>query len=82
VPHGTGPRAGHPHARAAPVLLRLRGRLGGGRGAELRRERDRGVEGTKNKIGGAHYLEGGVEGLQEWRLGGGIWRGAQKWRVI
>jgi hypothetical protein len=34
---------------------------------------ERGEE--KEENGGAHYLEGGVEGLQEWRLGGGIWRG-------
>jgi hypothetical protein len=43
APHGTGPTAGHAHARAVSVLFRLRGRSGG----ELRRERDRGVEGIK-----------------------------------
>jgi hypothetical protein len=30
APHGTGPTAGHAHARAVSVLFRLRGRSGGG----------------------------------------------------
>jgi hypothetical protein len=48
------------------------GRAGGpDRGLVCRGERGE----EKEENGGAHYLEGGVEGLQEWRLGGGIWRG-------
>jgi hypothetical protein len=36
----------------------------------------------KNENGRTHNLEGEVEGLQKWRVGGGIWRGPKKWRAI
>jgi hypothetical protein len=39
------------------------------------REREREGEGKRN--GRAHTLEGDLEALQEWRLGGGIWRGIE-----
>jgi hypothetical protein len=59
------------------------GREGGEGESEVRavaggviRERDReSRRGVKN--GRTHILEVEMEGLQEWRVGGGIWRGMQ-----
>jgi hypothetical protein len=47
------------------------GRIAGGGWCDASREREEGV------WSGTHNLEGEMEGLQEWRVGGGIWRGMQ-----
>jgi hypothetical protein len=71
----------------AGVLARLRCREECRRGvltgtADGPRTEDRKETREKKKGGGTHSLEGDLEGLQEWRVRGGIWRGHAKWRSI